>query len=72
MDLGKLAEQLIAKHESKTRHMSYSLRTTAQLHYRQGVGDMLRLIQEAAVEDEMRQKLAPLAVQPSHAATEKE
>lgn len=69
MDIDALAQGLIDKHNRKTESLASLVRSTARSHYYAGVGDVMRLLKESALEEDIREKLtAPLAVSPSHAA----
>ncbi len=74
MDLNQSAQELIDKHGKRISHLSGLIGATARTHYKQGVADLLNLLQHQAVDEEMLRQLnsvsAPLAVQPAHAAQE--
>ncbi len=77
MDIWKLASDLISGHVRRTEHMAAVLRGTARTHYKCGIEDAIRSLQDASINDSMIAGLefppqatitGPLAVQPSHAA----
>ncbi len=71
LDLSKLTQDLIDKHARKTERLSAVLRGTSRTAYRTGVEDTLRLLQESALDESVKEQLsAPLAVQPNHIAGE--
>lgn len=72
MDIAKEAEALMEKHARKSERLTPILRGTARDHYRMGVQDCLRVMQQAAFRDEVASEIitAPSAVQPTHAAEE--
>ena len=68
MDISQLAAELVAKHDRQTQALSLMIRSAARSHYNQGVGDCIRLLQHAAIQDDLIHKTAPSAVQSGHAA----
>ncbi len=70
VDLAQTAQDLINRNERKTQHLSSILRATARSYFTEGVRELLRALQESAVEEEFRTQTAPLAVQANHSAVE--
>ncbi len=76
MDIGQLAQDLIDSHARRTSHVKGLSGQIALANYRAGVQDCLRLMQEAALSDSVRNSLepaapaitGPLGVQPNHVA----
>ncbi len=68
MDITQLAQSLLEKHALRNKHLGGLIGATAKSHYKAGVTDLLRGIQEAAVASEIQALSAPVAVQPSHSA----
>ena len=74
MDMQEAAQALIDKEARMNARLSPLLKKHVQIAYERGVADTLRLMQELAVADEVKQHeiSAPLAVQPSHSANAEE
>ncbi len=68
MNLTAIAQALIDKHAARNSQLKGLIGATARDHYRRGVSDVLRALQEAAVAVELGQPSAPFAAQPSHSA----
>lgn len=57
MNLQEKAQALIEKHAKRTEHMQAMPRELSRNQYLQGVRDCLEMVQGAALEDEIAQKL---------------
>ena len=57
MNLQELAQQLVERHAKRTEHMQPILRGLSRTHYLAGLRDCLEMVQQSALDDEIKQKL---------------
>lgn len=58
-ELSELAAELVEKNQRKTQGLSPIVRSTARTYYAAGIGDCLRIMQEAAIDSAQREQLTP-------------